>query len=377
MRTASSKRPGSASPVTAAAPVAAARVSERGRSVGRKRRCQPSALNANVERKNAPAAALRPDVRMVERPADRRELAPDERDDPECGEAEAGVEDAAPAAGAPDAQEDPHEGEPRSQGPAQDLAQAPDDAGRRGRVESPPASARAPAAARPAPPRRSSRPDRGRGPRRRAGEAAPAPGPAEGGLDAAPRVRCKLARRPAEEEERRHRVEQEDAPAADHVRERERGDDQGSGGRGQHREQDQHRDPHRIDVAAPGGGQTKSDRAGDEHVLEELAVPAAGAAVHVPAVGRLELEPGALQDLRVEPATVVDDDQNGGAGSECRARGEEYGCDPLRVRRRSRRARRRARRRRARARGGRRARAARTRSGAARGSRSGPGTAAR
>ena len=47
----------------------------------------------------------------------------------------------------------------------------------------------------------------------------------------------------------------------------------------------------------------------DEHVLEELARAAARAPVHVPAEALVEPQAGALEDLRVEVAPVVDDDQ--------------------------------------------------------------------
>ena len=56
-RTTSSKRPGSATPVTVEAPVAAASVSGVGRSCERKSRCQPNAFSAYVERNRAPATA--------------------------------------------------------------------------------------------------------------------------------------------------------------------------------------------------------------------------------------------------------------------------------------------------------------------------------
>ena len=48
---------------------------------------------------------------------------------------------------------------------------------------------------------------------------------------------------------------------------------------------------------------------GDEHVLEELAGPPAGAAVDVASEPLLEPQPGAVEDLRIEVATVVHDDQ--------------------------------------------------------------------
>src|SRR5690242_14930065 len=53
-----------------------------------------------------------------------------------------------------------------------------------------------------------------------------------------------------------------------------------------------------------------SGNARDEHVFEVLAGAAAGATVHVPAQARLELEPGGVEDARIEIAPVVDDDQD-------------------------------------------------------------------
>ena len=119
-----------------------------------------------------------------------------------------------------------------------------------------------------------------------------------------------------------------------------------------------------------------SAKARDEHVFEVLAGATARAAVHVAAQARLELEARAVEDLGIEIAAVVDDDEH--AARRARAprprsraprrcphgtpRAQRATCPP--------------RRRRARARAGRRGRAARTRSGAARGSRSAPDTAA-
>ena len=122
--------------------------------------------------------------------------------------------------------------------------------------------------------------------------------------------------------------------------------------------------------------ESSSELAHDEHVFEVLAGATAGAAVHVAAQPLVEPQARALENRRIEIAAVVDDDRERrvrrerGGGVRKRAR------DALAVRvdRSARRA----------GLGGaelelarsRRARAARTRSGAARGSRSGPDTAA-
>ena len=58
----------------------------------------------------------------------------------------------------------------------------------------------------------------------------------------------------------------------------------------------------------------------DEHVLVVLAGAPAGAAVHVPAQPLVELEPGALEDLRVEVAAVVDDDEHAARRARARRR---------------------------------------------------------
>ena len=55
----------------------------------------------------------------------------------------------------------------------------------------------------------------------------------------------------------------------------------------------------------------RSGRARNEDVLEVLARPPARAPVDVPAEARLEVEPGAFEDLRIEVAPVVDDDEHG------------------------------------------------------------------
>jgi hypothetical protein len=54
----------------------------------------------------------------------------------------------------------------------------------------------------------------------------------------------------------------------------------------------------------------------DQHVFEVLAGAAAGASVHVTTVGAVETETCALEDLRVEPATIVDDNEDGCARTE-------------------------------------------------------------
>ena len=113
-------------------------------------------------------------------------------------------------------------------------------------------------------------------------------------------------------------------------------------------------------------------------VLEVLASPAAGAAVDVPLVALLEPEPRPLEDLRVEVAPVVDDDHDPPSRLAARAaQACEDAGDALHVAASAARDVLPAPRRRARARAGPRGRAARRRSDAARGSRSGPDTAAR
>ena len=52
----------------------------------------------------------------------------------------------------------------------------------------------------------------------------------------------------------------------------------------------------------------------DDHVLEELSGATAGAAVDVAAVARLDREAGALEDLGIELAAVVDHDHDPRAG---------------------------------------------------------------
>jgi hypothetical protein len=58
------------------------------------------------------------------------------------------------------------------------------------------------------------------------------------------------------------------------------------------------------------GSSAALDGARDEDVLEVLARPPAGAPVDVAAVTRLESKAGAREDVRVEVAPVVDDDQH-------------------------------------------------------------------
>ena len=118
-------------------------------------------------------------------------------------------------------------------------------------------------------------------------------------------------------------------------------------------------------------GRSASD--GDENRLVVLAGAPAGAAVHVALVAVDEPEPGPRQDLGIEVAPVVDDDAHPPAEHERRARVLEHAARCRRRTPRSPRGPFLARAGRARGRAARRRRAARTRSGAARGSRSGPG----
>src|SRR4051812_28210238 len=70
----------------------------------------------------------------------------------------------------------------------------------------------------------------------------------------------------------------------------------------------------------------------DQNVLEVLARSAAGPTIDVTAQSMLQHEPGALEDVGVELAAVVDDDQHGRAVD---ARGGgvgERGCDAVGVR---------------------------------------------
>ena len=115
--------------------------------------------------------------------------------------------------------------------------------------------------------------------------------------------------------------------------------------------------------------------AGDDHVLEELARPAARAAIDVAAVPSLDREPRAVEDVRVELAAVVDHDHDARAAQKrALARSRRRPRSRPRTRRSPSRSPH-ARPRPARARDDRPGSAARTRTGAARGSRSGPGTA--
>src|SRR4051812_30096031 len=60
----------------------------------------------------------------------------------------------------------------------------------------------------------------------------------------------------------------------------------------------------------PGGARL---RVSDQHVLVVLAGPTPRPPIHVPPEPRLELEPGTLEDRRIEIAAVVHDDQQGRA----------------------------------------------------------------
>src|SRR5579872_5761946 len=70
---------------------------------------------------------------------------------------------------------------------------------------------------------------------------------------------------------------------------------------------------------------------GEQDVLEELPRPAARAAVDVAAEAAFQAESGLLEDLRVEVAAVVDDDQDGSAAAERLAGAGEDGGDALDV----------------------------------------------
>src|SRR4029079_18701879 len=65
----------------------------------------------------------------------------------------------------------------------------------------------------------------------------------------------------------------------------------------------------------------------DEDILEVLPCPPAGAAVDVPAEPRLEPEARAREDLRVEIAPVVDDDEHRRVGTQSGRGPLEDRCD--------------------------------------------------
>ena len=91
----------------------------------------------------------------------------------------------------------------------------------------------------------------------------------------------------------------------------------------------------RVERRPHGGPRSHDGLAGgarDQHVLEVLAGAAAGAAVHVPAQPRLEPQPGPVEDLRVEVAAVVDDDEHRRARPQRRRGVRERGRDPGAVR---------------------------------------------
>src|SRR5579884_4304889 len=75
-----------------------------------------------------------------------------------------------------------------------------------------------------------------------------------------------------------------------------------------------------------------SSRPGDEHVLVVLAGATPRATVDVPAVALLEREPGALEDPRVEVATVVDHDHHAAPWRQRPAARGEDTRDPVDVR---------------------------------------------
>src|SRR5947208_14469916 len=69
----------------------------------------------------------------------------------------------------------------------------------------------------------------------------------------------------------------------------------------------------------------------DEDVLEELPRPATGAAVHVAARALIEPQARTGEDLRIEVAAVVDDDQHRSTRSHRVARPLEHGDDPVAI----------------------------------------------
>jgi hypothetical protein len=74
-----------------------------------------------------------------------------------------------------------------------------------------------------------------------------------------------------------------------------------------------------------------SDAAGDQHVLEVLPRAEARPAVDVPAVAAVEPQPCALEDVGVELAAVVHDNEKRRAGPERLRRAGEHLGDPLDV----------------------------------------------
>src|SRR6478735_12070241 len=71
---------------------------------------------------------------------------------------------------------------------------------------------------------------------------------------------------------------------------------------------------------------------GDQNVFEVLARPPAGAAVDVAAEPFLELKTGSREDLRIQVAAVVDDDEDRGSLPELHRRPREYRGDAVAVR---------------------------------------------
>src|SRR4051794_15488826 len=84
--------------------------------------------------------------------------------------------------------------------------------------------------------------------------------------------------------------------------------------------------PSSVTGTRPGPipGQSPLRHAADQDVLEELAGAAARAAVHMARQALLELEARRLEQLRVEPARVVDDDHDGRARLELPGRVREH-----------------------------------------------------
>ena len=71
-------------------------------------------------------------------------------------------------------------------------------------------------------------------------------------------------------------------------------------------------DDHGVDYARPRTPVWRAlGRSRDEDIFEVFARPPAGAPVDVAAEPSIELESGAREDLRVEVAPIVDDDEHG------------------------------------------------------------------
>ena len=70
---------------------------------------------------------------------------------------------------------------------------------------------------------------------------------------------------------------------------------------------------------------------GDQHVLEELACPPAGTAVHVASIALFEPQSGPLQDRRVELAPVVDHDHDRRSRLQSPPHVRKHGGDPVAI----------------------------------------------